>query len=44
MTIRRPPSSFEKATVVYPQYDAAYDNLGVTYMQLGTNRQGARGL
>jgi Flp pilus assembly protein TadD len=26
---------FEKATVTYPQYDAAYDNLGVTYMQLG---------
>jgi len=26
---------FEKATVAYPQYDAAYDNLGVTYMQLG---------
>lgn len=25
---------FQKATVVYPQYDAAYDNLGVTYMQL----------
>ena len=26
---------FEKATVAYPQYDAAYDNLGVTLMQLG---------
>ncbi len=26
---------FEKATVAYPQYDAAYDNLGATYMQLG---------
>ncbi len=26
---------FEKATAAYPQYDAAYDNLAVTYMQLG---------
>ena len=26
---------FEKAIATYPQYDAAYDNLGVTYMQLG---------
>jgi tetratricopeptide (TPR) repeat protein len=26
---------FEKATVAYPQYDAAYDNLGATFMQLG---------
>ena len=26
---------FEKATVAYPQYDAAYDNLGATLMQLG---------
>jgi tetratricopeptide (TPR) repeat protein len=25
---------FEKATAAYPQYDAAYDNLGVVYMQL----------
>jgi len=26
---------FEKAVTVYPQYDSAYDNLAVTYMQLG---------
>jgi tetratricopeptide (TPR) repeat protein len=26
---------FQKATVAYPEYDAAYDNLGVTLMQLG---------
>jgi len=26
---------FEKATVAYPQYDTAYDNLGATLMQLG---------
>jgi Tfp pilus assembly protein PilF len=25
---------FEKAVAAYPQYDAAYDNLGVAYMQL----------
>ena len=27
--------SFQKAVAAYPQYDMAYDNLGVTYMQLG---------
>ena len=27
--------SFQKAVAAYPLYDAAYDNLGVTYMQLG---------
>ena len=27
--------SFQKAVAAYPQYDAAYDNLGVTYMQVG---------
>ena len=32
---RNAAEQFEKATVVYPQYDAAYDNLGATYMQLG---------
>jgi len=26
---------FEKAITTYPQYDSAYDNLAVTYMQLG---------
>jgi tetratricopeptide (TPR) repeat protein len=26
---------FEKATVTYPEYDAAYDNLGVALMNLG---------
>jgi Flp pilus assembly protein TadD len=25
---------FEQAVAIYPQYDAAYDNLGATYMQL----------
>ncbi len=32
---RNAAEQFEKATIVYPQYDAAYDNLGATYMQLG---------
>jgi tetratricopeptide (TPR) repeat protein len=27
--------SFQKAVAAYPLYDAAYDNLGVTYVQLG---------
>ena len=32
---RNAAEQFEKATIVYPQYDAAFDNLGATYMQLG---------
>ena len=31
--------SFEHAVALYPQYDAAYDNLGVTFMQLGQNEK-----
>ncbi len=27
--------AFEKAVAIYPQYDMAYDNLGVTYVMLG---------
>jgi tetratricopeptide (TPR) repeat protein len=32
---RSAAEQFERATIVYPQYDAAFDNLGATYMQLG---------
>jgi len=31
---RKAAEAFEKAVAAYPQYDAAYDDLGVTYMRL----------
>jgi superkiller protein 3 len=35
----RAVDSFQKATVAYPQYDAAFDNLGVALMNMGQIEQ-----
>ena len=41
---RKAADLFQKATVTYPEYDAAYDNLGVSPHEPRTNRRSARGL